>query len=329
MPAMTGAIVVREPGGPEVLEWTEVELGKLGPGDVLLRHKAVGLNFIDVYQRTGLYPVQLPFTPGMEGAGVVEQVGAEVTDLQAGDRVAYTGNGPPGAYAEARVLPASRLVPLPDVVDDVTAAGVMLKGCTVEYLIRRTFPVKAGHWVLLHAAAGGVGLIACQWLRAVGANVIGTVGSETKAELAKRHGCKHVILYREQDVAARVRELTDGRGVDVVYDSVGKDTFEASLDSLRPRGMLVSFGNASGPVEPFSPLLLAQKGGLFVTRPALRHYYTDREESHEGCVAVLDAVVDGTITVPVHQTYPLRDVQKAHRELEARNTTGSTVFVID
>ena len=329
MPAMTGAIVVRETGGPEVLEWTEIELGKLGPGDVLLRHKAVGLNFIDVYQRTGLYPVELPFTPGMEGAGVVEEVGAEVTDLQAGDRVAYTGNGPAGAYAEARVLPASRLVPLPDVVDDSTAAGVMLKGCTVEYLIHRTFPVKAGHWVLLHAAAGGVGLIACQWLRAIGAKVIGTVGSETKAELAKRHGCTHVVLYREEDVAARVRELTDGRGVDVVYDSVGKDTFEASLDSLCPRGMLVSFGNASGPVEPFSPLLLAQKGGLFVTRPALRHYYTDREESRAGCKAVLDAVVDGTITVPVHQTYPLRDVQQAHRELEARNTTGSTVFVID
>ncbi len=326
---LTHAIVVREHGGPEVLEWSEIQLEQPGPGEVLIRHKAVGLNFIDVYQRTGLYPLELPFTPGAEGAGVVEQVGAEVTDLAVGDRVAYTGNGPPGAYSEARVMSASRLVRLPDAVDDVTAAGVMLKGCTVEYLVRRTFPVEQGHWVLLHAAAGGVGLIACQWLRAIGAHVIGTVGSETKAELAQRYGCEHVILYREEDVAKRVRELTDGRGVDVVYDSVGKDTFEASLDSLRPRGMLVSFGNASGPVEPFSPLVLAQKGGLFITRPSLKNYYSDLEEAREGRSAVLDAVVAGTITVLVNQTYSLRDVQNAHRELEARRTTGSTVFLID
>jgi len=325
----TGAIVVRRHGPPEVLEWEYVDLARPQAGEVLVRHTAVGLNFIDVYHREGLYPLGLPFTPGVEAAGVIEEVGPEVAAFKHGDRVAYTGNGPPGSYAEWRVMAASRLVPLPDDIDDITAAGLMLKGCTVEYLIRRTFPVRANHWVLWHAAAGGVGLIACQWLSAIGARVIGTVGSKAKGELARQHGCHHVILYRNEDVVERVREVTGGGGVDVVYDSVGKDTFAASLDVLRPRGMLVSFGNASGAVEPFAPLLLSQKGSLFLTRPSLAHYYSDPQELRDGCDAVFDAVASGSVVVPVRQTVPLQEAARAHAQLQARETAGVTVFTVD
>jgi NADPH2:quinone reductase len=260
---------------------------------------------------------------------VVEQVGPDVRELRPGDRVAYTGNGPPGSYTHFRVMPASRLVPLPDKIDDMTAAGLMLKGCTVEYLIRRTFPVREGQWVLWHAAAGGTGIIACQWLNSLGARVIGTVGSDAKGELARAKGCHHTVLYREEDVVARVREITDGQGVDVVYDSVGKDTFNASIEVLRPRGMLVSFGNASGPVPPFAPLLLSQKGSLFLTRPTLKDYYSDPKEFREGCDAVFDAVLSGSVSVPVLQTVPLREAARAHAQLEARETMGVTVFTLE
>lgn len=325
---MDGAIVVRAHGGPEVLEWTRSDPGQPGPGEVLIRHTAVGLNYIDVYQREGLYPLELPFTPGMEGAGRVEAVGEGVGDLSPGDAVAYTGNGPAGSYREGRVLPRSRLVPLPDGIDEEAAAAIMLKGCTVEYLVRRTFRVREGHVVLLHAAAGGVGLIASQWLSALGATVIGTVGSDAKAELARANGCHHTILYREEDVAERVREITDGAGVHVVYDSVGAATFEGSIASLRPRGMMVTYGNASGPVEPVRPLLLAQGGSLFLTRPKLGDYYTSAEESADGCAALFEMVTSGKVRPHIGQTFALEDVADAHRALEARETVGSTVLTV-
>ena len=325
---MDGAIVVREHGGPEVLEWTSEHPGEVGPGDVLVRQTAVGLNYIDVYHRTGLYPTEPPFVPGVEAAGIVEAVGDAVVDLFPGDRVAYTGNGPVGSYRESRVLPRTRLVQLPDGIDDRTAAAIMLKGCTVEYLVRRCYPVQEGDHVLLHAAAGGVGLIASQWLKGLGAIVIGTVGSRAKAELAEANGCAHTILYREEDVTERVRALTDGHGVDVVYDSVGKDTFMASLDCLRPRGMMVSFGNASGPVDPIPPLLLSQKGSLMLTRPRLGHYYSTPRETTEGCMALFEAVRTGIVRPHIGAEYPLRDVADAHRALEARSTVGSTVLTV-
>jgi NADPH2:quinone reductase len=270
----------------------------------------------------------LPFSPGVEGAGVVEQVGEGVTDLKAGDRVAYTGTAVVGSYVESRVLPARLLFKIPQGIDDATAAAIMLKGCTVEYLVRRTYAVKAGDWVLLHAAAGGVGLLASQWLAAIGANVIGTAGSEAKAALARKNGCAHTILYRNEDVAKRVKEITGGRGVDVVYDSVGKETFMGSLDSLRPRGMMVSFGNASGPVEPIAPLLLLQKGSLFLTRPTIGHYYADRAEAVEGVKALFDMVTSGRVKPHIGATYPLKDARRAHVDLEARNTVGSSVLTI-
>ena len=322
----TRAIVVSQFGGPEVLEWQESELPSLGPTDVLVRHTAVGLNFIDVYHRTGLYPLELPFTPGVEAAGIIEAVGSNVDDLGLGERVAYTGNGPPGSYSEKRILPRTRLARLPDAIDDYTAAAIMLKGCTVEYLVTRTFPISAGDVVLLHAAAGGVGLIASQWLSALGARVIGTVGSEEKGELAQASGCDEVILYRVEDVADRVREMTDGQGVDVVYDSVGAATFEASIKSLRPRGMMVTFGNASGPVPPVPPLLLSQNGSLFLTRPGLAHYYNDPAEAAEGIAKLFDMVLSGKVTPHIGQKYPLSDVPEAHRDLENRQTVGSTVL---
>tara|TARA_B100000809_G_scaffold14685_4_gene13336 strand:+ start:79192 stop:80178 length:987 start_codon:yes stop_codon:yes gene_type:complete len=322
----TRAIVVSQFGGPEVLEWQESELPSLGPTDVLVRHTAVGLNFIDVYHRTGLYPLELPFTPGVEAAGIIEAVGSNVDDLGLGERVAYTGNGPPGSYSEKRILPRTRLARLPDAIDDHTAAAIMLKGCTVEYLVTRTFPISAGDVVLLHAAAGGVGLIASQWLSALGARVIGTVGSEEKGELAQASGCDEVILYRVEDVADRVREMTDGQGVDVVYDSVGAATFEASIKSLRPRGMMVTFGNASGPVPPVPPLLLSQNGSLFLTRPGLAHYYNDPAEAAEGIAKLFDMVLSGKVTPHIGQKYPLSDVPEAHRDLENRQTVGSTVL---
>ena len=323
---MDGAIIVSQVGGPEVLQWSRKDPGEPGPGEVLVRHTAIGLNFIDVYHRTGLYPQDLPFTPGVEGTGVVEGLGSGVNDLQVGDRVAYTGNGPVGSYREGRVLPRSRLFVVPDSIDDDTAAAIMLKGCTVEYLVRRTYAVKSGDWVLLHAAAGGVGLLASQWLKALGAHVIGTVGSEEKAELAEANGCEHTILYREEDVPARVKEITQDRGVDVVYDSVGAATFHGSLDSLRPRGMMVTFGNASGPVEPISPLLLAQKGGLFLTRPSVAHYYSTPEDASEGVAALFDIVGSGRVRPHIGARYPLAEAAEAHRALEARGTVGSTVL---
>jgi len=324
---MSGKIVIRKYGGPEVLEWAEEDLPVPGPGEALIRQSAIGLNFIDIYQREGLYPISLPFSPGVEAAGVIEAVGEGVENVGPGDRAAYFGAASPGSYAEARVLPADRLVKLPDSIDDVTAAGMMLKGATVEYLIRRTYGVKKGDWVLLHAASGGVGSIATQWLNAIGANIIGTVGSQEKAALAKENGCHHTILYREEDIVARVKEITNGHGVDVVYDSVGKDTFEASLGSLKPRGTMVSFGNASGPVPDFAPLLLSQKGSLFLTRPTVKDYYATPEDFAEGTKALLDAVSSGIVRVSVNQTYPLREVQQAHRDLEGRKTNASTVLV--
>jgi len=325
---MEGAIVVSRHGGPEVLEWAQKPAGKPGAGEVLVRHTAVGLNYIDVYHRVGLYPMQLPFSPGVEAAGVVEQVGDGVTELKAGDRVAYTGNGPVGSYVESRVLPVTRLFKVPKGIDDATAAAIMLKGCTVEYLVRRTYPVKSGEWVLVQAAAGGVGLLLGQWLKAIGVTLIGTAGSEDKAELAKKNGCDHTILYRTEDVAKRVKEITNGRGVDVVFDSVGKSTFMGSIDSLRPRGMMVSYGNASGPVDPTPPLLLAQKGSLFLTRPTIGHYYATREESAEGVKALFDMVTSGKVKPHIGATYPLREAGRAHVDLEARKTVGSSVLMI-
>lgn len=325
---MQGAIVVRHPGGPEVLEWTERDPGRPGPGEVLIRHTAVGLNFIDVYHRTGLYPQQTPFTPGAEGAGVVEDAGEGVTDLVAGDRVAYTSNGPIGSYCEARVLPRSRVVRLPDGVSDEVAAAVMVKGCTVEYLVRRTYPVTKDDVVLLTAAAGGVGLIASQWLRAIGATVIGTAGTPEKAELARANGCDHVILYRDEDITERVRDITGGAMCTVAFDSVGATTFAASLKSLRRRGLMVTFGNASGAVEPIAPLDLARNGSLFLTRPRLADYYVTQEETSEGIGVLFDMITSGAIDPHIGARYPLRDVQQAHRDLESRKTVGSTLLVM-
>ncbi len=323
---MTGAIVVEATGGPEVLVWGQVEVPPPGPGEVRIRHTAIGLNFIDVYHRTGLYPAALPFTPGLDGVGVVEELGDGVENLSTGDRVAYPA-GPLGAYAASRLMPATRLYPLPDSIDDKTAGGMMLKGCTAEYLIHRTYAVQPGDFVLFHAAAGGVGLIAYQWLNALGAHVIGTVGSKEKAALARQNGCQDTILYRNQDVAARVREITRGRGVDVVYDSVGKDSFPGSIDSLKPRGMLVTFGNATGPVDPVPPALLNQKGSLYLTRPSLMHYYGKPEDFQAGCARLFDVVTSGAVKIHVNQSFPLEKAAEAHRALEGRATTGSTILI--
>jgi NADPH2:quinone reductase len=320
------AIRFHETGGPDKLRWEEVEVGEPGEGQVLLRQTAVGLNYIDTYHRNGLYPVPLPSGIGLEGAAVVEKLGPGVKGLAVGERVAYC-SGPIGAYAEWRLYPADRLVSLPAGIEDRQAAGMMLQGMTVEYLIRRTFPVKAGQTVLLHAAAGGVGLIACQWLKHLGATVIGTAGGPEKMALAKAHGATHIIDYRKEDVAKRVRELTGGKGVPVVYDGVGKDTFQASLDSLAPRGMFVSFGNASGPVPAFEPGILAAKGSLFFTRPSLMAYTATREELLASAKALFEAVQKGAVKIEIRQTYPLKDAAQAHRDLEGRKTTGSTVLL--
>jgi len=324
---MTHAIHLHAHGGPEVLTWAPVRVPEPGPGEVRLRHTAVGLNYIDVYHRTGLYPVPaLPAMIGMEAAGVVEVLGPDVADLAPGDRVAYA-SPPLGAYAEARVMPADRLVKLPDTIADETAAAMMLQGMTVEYLIRRTYPVQAGETVLVHAAAGGVGLIACQWLKALGATVIGTVGSDAKAELARAHGCDHTIRYDREDIARRVGEITDNAGVPVVYDGVGKATVMASLDSLRPRGLLVLFGNASGPVDGFDTGLLAQKGSLYLTRPTLMTYTAGRDALVQSAEALFDVVRRGEVRIEINQRYPLKDAAQAHRDLEGRKTTGSTVLL--
>ena len=319
------AVQVSRYGGPEVLEVVDLPMPAPGPGEILLRQTAIGLNFIDTYHRSGLYPLPLPFIPGAEGAGVVEAVGEGVTALKAGDRVAYAW-GPMGAYAEYRTIGADRVVKLPEGLDERTAAASLLKACTVEYLVNRTYAVQPGETVLWHAAAGGVGLLAVQWLKSIGATVIGTAGSPEKAELARRHGCDHVILYREEDVASRVRDITGGKGLKVVYDSVGKDTFMASLDCLAPRGLLVSFGNASGPVTGVDLGILSTKGSLYVTRPTLFHYYATQEEREIYCRQVFEKITSGQVKVEIEQSFRLEDMAEAHRALAERRTTGCTVI---
>jgi NADPH:quinone reductase len=323
---MPKAIRITETGGPEVLRWEDVEVGEPGEGQARLRHTAVGVNFLDTYHRSGLYPLPLPTGLGGEAAGVVEAVGPGVTVVKPGDRVAYAG-GPPGSYSQSRLLPAQILVPIPDGVTDETAAAVMLKGMTSQYLIRRTYPVKAGETVLFHAAAGGVGLIACQWLKALGATVIGTVGSEEKVAIAKAHGCEHVIVSTKEDIAKRVREITAGAGVPVVYDSVGKDTFLSSLDSLRPLGLLVSFGILSGKVTPFDIGILSQKGSLYLTRPTLATYTASRPDLEATAREVFEVIREGKVKVEVRHTYPLADAARVHRDLEGRRTVGSIVMI--
>ncbi len=323
---MPFAIRIHQTGGPEVMRWEEVAIGDPAPGEARVRHEAVGLNFIDTYHRGGLYPLPLPSGLGMEGAGVVEAVAADVTDIKPGDRVAYAG-GPLGAYSQVRCLPAHRLLRLPEGIDFRTGAAMMLQGLTAAYLLRHTYRVQPGDKVLIHAAAGGVGLIACQWAKALGATVIGTVSSEAKAELAKQHGCDHIIFYTREDVAKRVRDLSGGEGVAVVYDGVGKDTFIGSLDSLRPRGMMVSFGNASGPVPPVDLLQLSQRGSLFITRPTLMHYSATRDELLDLGDELFAVLGSGKVRIEVNQSYALADAATAHRDLEARKTTGSTILV--
>lgn len=323
---MTKAILVRRNGGPEVLEYADIEVGRPGPGEALVRHDAIGLNFIDVYFRSGLYPAPngFPLVPGNEGAGEVLAVGEGVTAVKAGDRVAYVG--PIGAYAEERIIPVDRLVRLPENISTDVAAAIMLKGMTVEYLLHRTFPVKAGDTILFHAAAGGVGLIAGQWAKKLGATIIGTAGSPDKVELAKAHGYDHVVNYRSEDFVERVKEITGGKGVDVVYDSVGKDTFPGSLDCLRPRGMWVSFGQSSGPIEPFDMGLLGRKGSLFATRPTLFTYIASRADLELSSGRLFSVVGNGEVEIRINQTYPLADARNAHSDLEARKTTGTTLL---
>ena len=324
---MSYAIMVHETGDSSVLQWQEVKVSSPAPGEVLIRHTAIGLNFIDIYFRSGIYPAPtLPFVPGMEGAGVVESIGKDIVGLEVGDRVAYA-SPPLGAYSEHRLMPASRLVKLPDNIDDRVAAATMLKGMTAHYLLRRTFDVGAGTTILLHAAAGGVGLIACQWAKHLGATVIGTVGSEEKAQLAQSHGCDHTILYREENFVSRVQELTDNEGVDVVYDSVGKETFLPSLDCVKPLGMVALFGQSSGPVEPINPQILAGKGSLFLTRPTLNDYAKKREDLEWTANALFDAIGKGIVKADINQECSLRDAASAHIELEARTTTGATVLI--
>jgi len=325
---MPHAIRIHETGGPEVLKWEPIEVGEPGPGEVRLRQTAVGLNYIDVYFRTGLYPPPaLPSGLGLEGAAVVEAVGDGVTEVAVGDRVAYAAP-PLGAYAEERLMPADRLVRLPDSIDDQTAAAMMLQGLTTWYLLRRTYEVKPGDTILIHAAAGGVGLMVCQWAKHLGATVIGTVGTDEKAELARAHGCDHPIVYTRERFVDRVRELTNGEGVPVVYDSIGKDTFEDSIDCLRPLGLMVSFGNASGPVPPVDLKALSAKGSLFITRPTVMTYTAKREDLLAGAQALFDVVQKGVLKVEVNQTWPLQQAAEAHKALEGRQTTGSTVLTV-
>ncbi|WP_323015432.1 quinone oxidoreductase [Devosia sp.] len=322
---MAKVITVHQTGGPEVLTLEERELAAPGPGQVALRQTAIGLNFIDTYQRSGLYPMQTPFIAGNEGAGVIIAVGPGVEGLKVGERVAYQGLS--GAYASERLAPAERLVALPEGIDERLAAAVLLKGLTAYYLLFKTWAVEKGQTILWHAAAGGTGQIATQWARALGATVIGTAGSAKKLALAKANGCHHVINYREEDFAARVRELTDGRGVDVVYDGVGKATFEGSLDSLRPRGLMVSFGNASGVVSIPDLVILSKKGSLYLTRPTGVHYFARREDLLEGAAALFAAIKGGAITVNIDRTFPLERAADAHRALEQRETAGSVLLL--
>lgn len=324
---MTKAIQIHEYGGPEVMRWDSIDVGAPGVGEVRIRHTAVGLNFIDVYHRTGLYPLpSLPAVIGMEGAGIVEALGPGVTHLNLGQRVAYASL-PPGAYCEARLMPADRLVPIPETVTDHQAAAMMLQGMTAQYLLRRTFRVNPGDTILIHAAAGGVGLIVCQWAKHLGATVIGTVGSDEKAALASANGCDFPINYSRENFPDRVREITAGAGVNVVYDSIGKDTFEGSLDCLAPLGMMVSFGNASGPIPPFEPAILSAKGSLFFTRPTLMTYTAKVEDLQIAAGELFDMVTKNHIKISVNQTYALQNAAKAHADLEDRKTTGSTVLI--
>jgi NADPH:quinone reductase len=316
-----------QPGGPEVLVWEEVDVGKPGPGEARVRHTAVGLNYVDIYIRKGLYPVPLPSGIGTEAAGVVEAIGPGVKDIKPGDRVAYAG-GPLGAYCEVRVMPADRLVVLPEGISDQQAAAMMLKGLTVQYLIRQIHKVGEGEVILFHAAAGGVGLIACQWAKSLGATVIGTVGSEQKATIAKAHGCDYPVIYTREDFVARVKELTHDQKLPVVYDSVGKDTFMKSLDCLRPKGLLVSFGQSSGPIGPIDLGIFGQKGSLFFTRPTLNTYAAARADLLAMAKDLFDVVLSGAVKIEINQTYPLEQAAQAHRELEARKTVGSTVLTV-
>lgn len=324
---MAHAVRFYETGDPDVLTWEEVTVGDPGPGEVRIRHVAVGLNFADTYFRTGLYPVRLPDGIGVEASGVVEAVGEGVTHVAEGDRVTYTGS-PLGAYSTERVMPASHLIKLPDEISCETAAAMTMRGLTTAYLLRRIHPLKAGDTVLLHAAAGGVGLIVSQWARLLGITVIGTVSSEEKAEIARAHGCEHIVYYRRENVAERVRELTDGTGVPVVFDSVGKDTFAGSLASLQRRGLLVCFGTASGPVPPIDAMRLAVSGSLFVTRPALADYIADPAERDALAGELFGHVASGRIKIEINQRYSLKDAAQAHRDLEAGRTTGSSVFLV-
>ncbi len=324
---MSKAIRIHQHGGPEVLQWEDVPRPSPGPGEALVRHAAVGLNYIDVYFRTGLYkPPSLPATIGMEAAGTVETVGEGVTAVAVGDRVAYA-SAPIGAYAQWRSIKADRLVKLPDAIGFETAAAMMLQGMTAQYLLRRTYPVKAGETILVHAAAGGVGLILCQWAKHLGCTVIGTVSSEAKAALAKAHGCDHPVIYTREDFLARVREITDGKLLPVVYDSVGKDTFSRSLDCLAPFGMMVVYGNASGPVAPFDIGQLAAKGSLFLTRPTLATYTAKREDLVRSANDLFDVVGRGIVKIEINQRFPLAEAAAAHTALEARRTTGSTLLM--
>ena len=323
---MPHAIRIHETGGPEVLKWDEVEVGRPGPGEVRLRQEAAGLNYIDVYHRTGLYKQDLPFIPGVEGAGVVEAVGSGVEGLKPGDRAAYSG--PIGGYAEERLIAADKLVRLPDSISSDEAAAMMLQGMTAWMLLRRVHRVEPGETILIHAAAGGVGLIVCQWAKALDATVIGTVGSDEKAELAGAHGCDHPIVYTRQDFAEEVKRITGGAKLPVVYDSVGKDTFMRSLDCLAPRGLMVSFGNASGPVDPILPLLLSQKGSLFLTRPTMYHYTSTRPELDAAAKELFEVIESGKVKIEVKQRFALEHAAEAHRALEARTTSGSTILTV-
>ena len=326
---MSQAIQIKAFGGPEVMQLVDVEVGEPGPGELRIRHHAVGLNFIDVYQRTGLYPNALPLNLGMEGAGIVEAVGEGVTHLKAGDRAAYASN-PPGSYSQQRVMPARTVCKLPDAIDFETGAAMMLKGLTAQYLLKKTLPaqgLQSGDAVLWHAAAGGVGLIACQWARHLGLELIATAGSDAKCQLALEHGAAHAINYRTQDFVARVKEITGGQGVKVVYDSVGKDTFEGSLNVLRPFGLLASFGNASGPVPSFAPGILGAKGSLYLTRATLFSHIATREATQQMADELFEVVVSGAVKIRIDQRYPLAEVARAHQELEARNTTGCSILL--
>jgi len=324
------AIQIDQHGGPEQLKLVQVEVGDPGPGEIRIRHRAVGLNFIDVYQRSGLYPMNLPVRLGMEGAGVVEAVGEGVTHLQVGDRAAYASQ-PPGSYCEVRVMPAKCVCKLPDGIDFDTGAAMMLKGLTAQYLLKRTLPqggLQSGDFVLFHAAAGGVGLIACQWAKAMGLQLIGTAGSDAKCALALEHGAAHAINYSREDFRARVKEITGGKGVKVVYDSVGKDTWDQSLDCLQPFGLMASFGNASGPVAPFSPGILGPKGSIYVTRQTLFTHIATRETTQAMADDLFEAVLSGKVKIRIDQRYPLEQVEQAHRDLEARKTTGCTILTL-